>query len=320
MNKFYVCYGVLNEEEYLEYSLKSVYDFATKIIIIEGATPFAPLHKNFLSVDKTQEIIDYFLDPGKKIEYIRYGKLRNRFELQNLWLSQVPKDAWVLKSDADEIWVPEELQNIKNFIEADPMLVEIFPEQVEIRKDFKHHFPIEWPKKPENIYFDKDGYKLCNGFIQERLYKKVNEASYKLYHTNVEDSFKHALYCHNVYEKRRATSGIGETPIFRFWHMGCMSTVPKYVLKQIHIFCQNNFKKPYNELTDKEKEKAHWGVRDVFLYRVWEPKNLKEHGYNLPNILKGHPYFEMTSHDIPDMKIYELSGFDSKMVEKSENL
>lgn len=314
--EIYVCYGVLNEEEYLEYSLKSVYEFATKIIIIEGATPFTPLHKNYLSVDKTPEIIQNFPDTEKKINYIRYGKVANRLELQNLWLSQVPSGAWVLKSDADEIWEPNELRNVKGFVETNPKLVEVFPEQVEVRFDFKHYFPILWPKKPENIFFDRDGHKLCNGFVQERLYRKIDSnISYKTYHTHVENAHNYPLYGHNWYEKLRCTSGIGETPIFRFWHTSCMSTIPKYILKQLHIICQNTMKKSYSELNKEEREKAHWSARSVFLHRMWNPDGIKEHGYELPMVLKEHPYFEMTSHDIPDMKIYELSEFKYEMIE-----
>ena len=57
--KLYACYVVLNESEYLEYSLRSLVDAVDEIIIIHGSTKFAPLcNDEGLSIDNTSKIIE----------------------------------------------------------------------------------------------------------------------------------------------------------------------------------------------------------------------------------------------------------------------
>ena len=68
--KIVACYICFNEEDYIEYSINSIYDFVSKIIIIEGCTKDTERYanKDGSSTDKTVEIIQNYPDVSNKIQ------------------------------------------------------------------------------------------------------------------------------------------------------------------------------------------------------------------------------------------------------------
>lgn len=110
--KIVACYIVLNEEDYLELSLTSVYDLVDEIIIIEGAERICDFctTSDGLSIDHTSQIIQKFYDPFHKIKYIQKGWVDWQGDLRNEYLKQLPKDTdWFLVVDGDEIYHRGEL-------------------------------------------------------------------------------------------------------------------------------------------------------------------------------------------------------------------
>src|SRR4030042_5879266 len=104
-------YCVLNEADWLELSIRSIYEAVDKIIIVEGA------ERNFwfscspdgLSVDGTEEVIRNYPDTGKKIVYIKHGWVDWQGDLRNVYLSMLPPQCWFLLIDGDEIYERQEL-------------------------------------------------------------------------------------------------------------------------------------------------------------------------------------------------------------------
>jgi len=104
--------NVYNAEDYLFYSLSSIYDFADRIVIIDGAfnermpTPF--------STDRTGEIIEGFPDKEKKIVY-RTTSSKTQIEQRNKGLEYAIGD-WLFLVDYDEVHKKKELSKTKDFL------------------------------------------------------------------------------------------------------------------------------------------------------------------------------------------------------------
>lgn len=104
-------YCLFNEENYITYSLRSIYDAVDKIIVLVSQQPW----KGILSPpDKTLDIVRNFPDPEKKI-ICETGHWRNQSEERNYALS-ICKNLgmnyyWVI--DADEIYEDQTIEIIK---------------------------------------------------------------------------------------------------------------------------------------------------------------------------------------------------------------
>ncbi len=95
---------VLNGMPFIEYSLKSVYDFAHEIIIVEGAVENCMFAANAdgSSTDGTVEFIESFPDPQNKIKLVR-SRWPEKCEMQNEALKHVTGDyVWLI--DSDEVY------------------------------------------------------------------------------------------------------------------------------------------------------------------------------------------------------------------------
>lgn len=126
--KFSVCMIALNEEEYIGYNLKQLYDWdcCHEIIIVEGSVELYPksnLSEDGLSGDKTTEIIKNFPDPQNKIKYIT-GKFKNKIEQRNEYAKRVT-GTHVLVVDADEFYSQESLEQLADEASNNPD-VELF--------------------------------------------------------------------------------------------------------------------------------------------------------------------------------------------------
>jgi len=110
------CY---NSEEYIEYCIKSIYPYVEQIIIIDGA--FNDKIQPTISNDKTEEIIKRIMDkeyPGGKITYVREGG-NNEVEQRNKvfrYIDLYTMD-WLFIVDDDEIYKPEDLLSLREFLE-----------------------------------------------------------------------------------------------------------------------------------------------------------------------------------------------------------
>jgi len=101
-----------NEEWIIEASLKSVYDYVDKIIVIDGSY-WGP------STDKT---VDIARSVGSKVEVIsgtwRVKGMDHKYEQRMQYLNRMPKNSkdWCILHDADEIWDGENLGRLIDYL------------------------------------------------------------------------------------------------------------------------------------------------------------------------------------------------------------
>ncbi|MGE7906607.1 glycosyltransferase family 2 protein [Peribacillus sp. NPDC094092] len=93
-------YVVRNEEEFLPFSIQSIYDAVDEIIVVDNG-----------STDRTVEIAKSF----NKVRLINCNERGDFAKLRNLAL-EAATGKWLLKVDADEIFYPDLAANIKKLI------------------------------------------------------------------------------------------------------------------------------------------------------------------------------------------------------------
>ena len=101
------CYIALNEAEYIAASIESVYDFADRIIVVEGGNDYAVgagmCGPDKRSTDGTIEAVKAVADPQGKIELIS-GQWANKEEQRNAYASRLKPGDWMILVDADEVF------------------------------------------------------------------------------------------------------------------------------------------------------------------------------------------------------------------------
>jgi len=111
-------YCVYNEQDYIEYSLKSIYPFVDKIIILISDAPWKGI---FQAPDRTLEIVEVFPDPDRKI-YFESGFWENQAIQRNHALNLSRKFGmdycWVI--DGDEIYEEETVSKLKKALKGYP--------------------------------------------------------------------------------------------------------------------------------------------------------------------------------------------------------
>ncbi|MFX0200139.1 MAG: methyltransferase domain-containing protein, partial [Candidatus Hodarchaeota archaeon] len=160
--KFSFVMIVLNGMPFIEYSLKSVYDFAHEIIIVEGAVEKCMFAANpdGSSTDGTVEFIKSFPDTQNKIRLIQ-GKWPEKCEMQNEALKYVTGDyVWLI--DSDEVYKREDLEKIKEVLKADPSITQV------------NFIPDSFWKGPNYIFVSPEFFKQWCHF--RRLFKYITGA------------------------------------------------------------------------------------------------------------------------------------------------
>lgn len=117
------CYKVLNEIDWLEYSLKSIYSYVDKIVIIEGCDSFmaqrANVTKEGLSSDGTTELITNFPDPDHKIKHVKLGFVDgDESLLWNAYVNELEIGDWCWTIDGDEIYPEESARQMVNLMRS----------------------------------------------------------------------------------------------------------------------------------------------------------------------------------------------------------
>ena len=119
------CYSIYNEEEYLAYSIRSVYDWVDKIVICVGQAPWsaynATVRTQFKDRDRTEAIVDELAKGDEKF-IVRKGvwdsEVAQRQTAMELCV-QAGMDYYFLV-DGDEVYRPDHLQFIREEIERHP--------------------------------------------------------------------------------------------------------------------------------------------------------------------------------------------------------
>lgn len=105
--------NVYNSEEYLWYVLKTIYEFPRQIVIIDGA--YSRKMPSHYSTDKTQEIVETFPDPDKKIIYKRTWSTSQR-QQRSKGLKYLQEGDWLYIVDDDEIMKEADLIQLRHFL------------------------------------------------------------------------------------------------------------------------------------------------------------------------------------------------------------
>tara|TARA_R110002020_G_scaffold268819_3_gene484109 strand:- start:47581 stop:48420 length:840 start_codon:yes stop_codon:yes gene_type:complete len=140
MSNFVACYSVLNEGDFLGYSLESVLPWVDKVIIVEGA------YKNHVpsnrgkttSIDNTVEVIKGFLD-NPKVTYV-HASMQNQNRQRDQYLKYLETGDIMLMVDGDELYCERDLSFIRNKFNNDQGLTWMKIKHVAFSKDFRHHW------------------------------------------------------------------------------------------------------------------------------------------------------------------------------------
>jgi len=101
------CYIVLNEEEFIQPSIESIYPLADRIIVVEGGNDYAVAAglcgADKRSADATIEKIRTVADPENKIELIQ-GAWRDKTEQRQAYAERLKPGDWMLLMDGDEVF------------------------------------------------------------------------------------------------------------------------------------------------------------------------------------------------------------------------
>lgn len=127
--KIGAAYITKNEEDYIEYSIKSVYPMVSKIVVVDNR-----------STDKTLEILEKMEDPQKKITVIS-RKFNNKTEQRNVYAEMITKDNgydWLWVLDGDEVFDNENLRKIEHLIFANDNVPAFCWNFIDFWQDFGH--------------------------------------------------------------------------------------------------------------------------------------------------------------------------------------
>ncbi len=102
--KIAACYITKDCEEFIEASIKSIYDFVSKIIVVDN-----------LSKDKTLDILEKFNDPQKKITVIS-REFKTKTEQRNVYCQMLDGQDYCLVVDSDEVWDGENIRKVEHLI------------------------------------------------------------------------------------------------------------------------------------------------------------------------------------------------------------
>ena len=264
--KYSICNIAYNEEEYLYYSIKSVYDFAHEIIILEGAidefNPKLGSKNTGMSTDDTINILKRLKeeDVDNKIKII-HGRWKDEFAKRNEYLKHITGD-WLFMVDSDEVYTPEQLEYIAYMLEQ------------------------EYPKieccRLHGCNFWKDFYHFYDSGPMYRLFKYEKDAKYcqrNLLRHSQEGPDKARPYDHIMAHGQIATKGNREKTLVL--HRNSIMT--------FHYSRVHGDEKMQQKLKMVQKLR---GVQPDWFNIVWkgvekDPKILRKHGYSE---FKTHPY------------------------------
>src|SRR3990167_7097571 len=126
--KIAACYITKDSEEFIAYSIKSIYDMVAKIIVVDNS-----------SKDKTLEILKnmQFNDPQNKITVIS-REFQNKTEQRNTYCQMLDgmDFAWIV--DSDEVWSGDDLRKVEHLIFGNPQIPSFCFNFIDFWKDLAH--------------------------------------------------------------------------------------------------------------------------------------------------------------------------------------
>ena len=254
------CYSVLNEGEFLPYSLKSVLPFVDKVVIVEGAYQCHVDNNQGQthSIDDTWEVAQRFCDHPKVTAF--QASEPDQMRQRDLYLDRLEDGDIYLLIDGDELYRGQDIQFIKDAFAEDPELTWIRLKLVTFIHDLKHH----WPRCP--------------------AYRRVGRVSAYRYST----SWRHCTRKYNAVHLFRnngagpnvvtSTKGISPEPDeCCTFHTKLLKDVHLLAIRNAYYARRQGSKEPTEDLVRRFVE--NWGrkKRQSVLYEQPIPFPLKKH-------------------------------------------
>lgn len=141
--KLVQCVQAHNEEEFITFTLRSIYKNVDKILIAEGAVKNRPKStEDGHSTDRTIELIEEFIDKedvDKKVTFIKINRhWRDLEEIKQTFLDFVDPGDWIIINDADEFYRPEDIDRLRLLIDRYPHATEFTSCFLHFYRDFQH--------------------------------------------------------------------------------------------------------------------------------------------------------------------------------------
>lgn len=292
--KFACCYIVLNEEEYIKYSLHSIYNFASQIIIVHGSTKHASLvNHEGLSVDCTKVEIEDFMDKHdykNKIKYLEVPHVEGKEQLRNAYIDALnPNIDWVLVVDGDEVYSDSMLKKIIDTLTSNPNLVHCFYNMIWFWGDFKHICKYNEPfiklseKYKHHLQWDyTNDYRARQGEFHERLYRHGLGFRHIKSHSIVSDPLGRDVYFHGDFIKQRAIIEGG------FHHYGYIKPLKKLFDKWMHYHKRDGAANPHENKPEYvrflEGEDIDSEVKRIIEFKGTHPYVMVKHPYYRKNV------------------------------------
>lgn len=146
--KIVAVYCIYNEENYIEYSIKSIYDFVDKIIICLSQAPYIAYNSKARDIvkskDKTEEIVNRLARNDKKIKIID-GVWDSEVEHRNAAIKYCIDNNYdyYFLIDADEMYRKDHLEAISREIAAHPEIGTFVIKCAIFWRSFRYRIPAE---------------------------------------------------------------------------------------------------------------------------------------------------------------------------------
>lgn len=270
--KIVQCIAAFNEQDFIWYTLKSIYDEVDYIRVVEGAVGNRKdADKDGHSTDETVNIINEFIkneDPHKKVHLIqRDGPFKSLEEQKQTFLNYAVRGEWIYICDSDEFVHKGVISLLRKAIELYPTASEFIP------LFFHHYADFQTVAKPNNE----------NAPQHQRFFRFVPGMSYHTRgHPIVSDELGHDTFFSQHYQHRRyIVKG------FNIHHMGYARPNMDKIMRDKQEYYKTELSK-HESANLKFDEKV----------RVWLNREEKDEDFcyfpkdQLPEILRKHPMFD----------------------------
>ena len=301
----------INEETFLEFSIRSTIDFVDEMILLEGSTPHTYFSSPYgLSTDRSANIVrELQLEYPGKIKFVQVGWVPSKNVLRQMSLNfatrELPPEA-ILILDLDEVWDPDDLKRADEHFTKDPDLQYLHCDLIQLRGDFQHYRDMSTGEQEHDLYNEqakkqtietRNGVKLRQGRTAERLFRWEPGMHYHASHVTICDATGRFPYIDPAYLHRREAD-----MSIKFWHYNYLKPFP-HVVSKFCYFAQQDAGLPRNDpkmldralsegyieyLRTGKHPKGDWAVSPL-------PSNLVH-----PEIMKSHPYYSMGEREIVD--------------------
>lgn len=296
--KIVQCIQAFNEQDFIWYTLKSVYDEVDHIRVIEGAVG-NQVNATFdgHSTDDTVKIIRDFMeneDPFNKVQLIQKdGPYESLETMKQTFLDYGVAGEWMLINDVDEIYQKEDIKLLRTAIQLYPTASEFVPLFLHYYRDFQTIAKPgpEWQPQHQRFFRFQPG-------------QKYNS------HPVVTDPQGHCTYFAPHYQNKRYIM-----PDWYVFHYG-------YARPNMDQVMRN--KKEYYE---KELAK-HGGANkpfdekvDIFLNKKEENENFCSFPLEIhPEIMKDHSMFSYKDERWEDKELQGWRGVEPYCLENVPNI